>query len=150
MRSASVAMLAIILILAAVLAIPWKQRPVILPADTVADASALPFSESADSTPSPRDPRTIALLFGWRTSPAAVVPTTKEIVKPLEASFLTALGYVTKDDGVRYFLFKDQRNQQVFSLATGQSANGWTLTSADPDGFLLAFQGKDYILRPKK
>jgi hypothetical protein len=150
MRSVNVAMLAIILILAAVLAIPWKQRPVVLPADTVADASALPFSEAADSSSSLLDPRNIALLFGWRTSPAAVAPTTKESVKPLEASFLTALGYVTKDDGVRYYLFKDQRNQQVFSLATGQSANGWTLTSASPDGFLLAFQGKDYILGPKK
>lgn len=150
LRLASFAMLAVLFGLLAALLIPWKQRPVVLPEDTLSEAATLPPPETASASSSLLDPPRIASLFGWRSAPPSAVPPNSETAKPLEAPFLTALGYVTKDDGVRYYMFKDQRSQRVFSLSVGHGTDGWNLTSAGDDGFLLEFEGTAYIVRRKK
>lgn len=100
-------------------------------------------------------PREIAALFGWREKTGAgTIEKTAEVVAvkddPIEATGLKPMGFVSGQDGSRNYLFKESNTGKVLSLALGVESKGWKLLEVTPEGFLLEFQGKEYIIKQNK
>jgi hypothetical protein len=147
-RATSYLLVAAVVLLAALLVAPWPALPVREPVAAPARENVVAPAQQREGPILAVPPERIAALFGWRAPVARqsrpeVVPK----AEPAEASWITYVGYVLKEDGVRYYVFKDSRSGQVHTLSVGQSSSGWILKAVTPGGFVLEFQDAEYIIK---
>jgi hypothetical protein len=128
---------------------PERQRP------SARSASAPP---AAASSPLPAEPDAIVSLF-YREPPrktpappgipAETEPSAPEPVKPVEAPWLSYVGYFSGADGRPFFYVKDARSGRLIKIATGE-ASDWTLVEAAEDRIVVRNEGTVYTVPRKR
>jgi len=141
---------ALVLALAVLLVVPWRQRRSPGSAGGEEPVSPAVAVEPAGSGGQAASPTQVAALFGWREPRAALAAQTGALAPPVEeASWIQAIGYVVEQNAARSYIFKDTRTRTVFSLKAGSANKGWKLLEARERDFLLEFGGKPYIIKRK-
>jgi hypothetical protein len=139
-------LIAAILIAAVFFFIPWPEPPVYEPTATSVRQQTEELVGETEQPKLSAPPEEIASMFGWRKRiPREAKPLVSEEV-PAEAAWITFVGYILKDDGIRYYVFKDGRTETVHTLSAGVKSNGWTLVAVTEKGFLIEIQGTKYII----
>ncbi len=126
LKAVQIALAAGVLALAVVLALPVRQAPL---SPSTGSAGAVPAGggAQAEKRPAPADISTVLLLFGvtGQSRPQATpAPSPTPGAKaPVEAPWLTYIGYATQD-GIQYYMVKDTRSNKMIKVAAGVSASG--------------------------
>src|SRR5512142_768291 len=124
LKAVQIALAAGVLALAAVLAIPVRQAP-LSPSTGSAGAAPAGGGAQAQKRPAPADISTVLLLFGvtGQSRPQATpAPSPTPGAKaPVEAPWLTYIGYATQD-GIQYYMVKDTRSNKMIKVAAGGGA----------------------------
>ena len=141
---------ALVLALAVLLVVPWRQRRSPGSAGGEEPVSPAVAVEPAGSGGQAASPMQVAALFGWREPRAALAAQTGALAPPVEEAYwIQAIGYVVEQNAARSYIFKDTRTRTVFSLKAGSANKGWKLLEARERDFLLEFGGKPYIIKRK-
>ncbi len=144
-------LLLIIAVLAALLLLPRAKERLSFNYQPVPNYSMKNQDQEQKTQEQLAKPREIAVLFGWREKTGqGTIEKTVEVVAddPIEeATWLKPMGFVSGQDGARNYLFKESKTGKVLTLASGVESKGWKLLEVTPEGFLLEFQGKEYIIK---
>ena len=139
-------LIAAIVIVAVFVFIPWPMPPIYEPVATPVQEHTEELVGETEQPTLSVPPEKIASMFGWKQrEPRGAEPAASETV-PAEAAWITFVGYVLKDDGIRYYVFKDGRSETVHTLSVGVKSNGWTLIAVTEEGFLIEIQDTRYII----
>lgn len=132
MRSlVEVGLLAAILLMAALVLAPWKERPLPGAAASTPTAPSAAMGSQPDSQTVVSADLLVPLFLGApRTPPAPVVA-------PVDAAWLRYLGRSSADDGKSYVYVKDTRSGRVFQATRGEYLNGWMLIEENDASFVL-------------
>lgn len=86
----------------------------------------------------------IAYLFGWRQR----IIESKPVIEtpPDMAHWLKPMGFIVGKGDIREYMFKDNRNGQVISVALGGRSKGWKLFEISAERFLFEYEGKKYSI----
>ena len=133
----SVLALAVIVLLA-LLIVPWKQQPLPRPpaagsASSVAPPAALPAAAG------PASPESILPIFIGRPAASASAPAAKP---PVDAPWLLYLGHSSAPDGSVTWFVKDTRTGKVIRASKTEGADGWAVVE-EKDTSLLLKKGSD-------
>lgn len=145
-------LLLIIAVLAALLLLPRAKERLSFNYQPVPNYSMENQAREQKTQEQLAGPREIAARFGWREKTGeGTIEKTAEVVAvkddPIEATGLKPMGFVSGQDGARSYLFKESNTEKVLTLALGVESKGWKLLEVTPEGFLLEFQGKEYIIK---
>lgn len=143
------ALLAVVaLALLSALIIPWgDEAQKTAPGPAYVQVSADPASAQAQSNRVP--PQAIASLFVKRSPPrlAAPAPASAPVVrKPVEAPWLSYLGFYSGAPGKPFYLLKDTRAGRVIKVAEGSVSNGWSLVETGDKRMVVRNNDDIYIV----
>ena len=144
-----------ILVLLFIWIMPREKKEIDLREEAHREESADVTLHALDERERAVPPDKVAQLFGWKKrKPAAkpaVMPAVEEKVeeKIITAPWLRPLGYVIRQDGKKYYFFKDEKSSIVLQLSDDNSDNGWRLLEAKKEEFILEHEGEKYVVLPR-
>lgn len=86
----------------------------------------------------PVDQIAILGLFGVSQA-APAVPAPAAPKGPVDASWMSFIGYVTPTNGAPYYIFKDGRSNGVIKVTEGKSMDGWSVVEVANDHIVLRY-----------
>ncbi|MGO9409229.1 MAG: hypothetical protein ACLQCB_00610 [Spirochaetia bacterium] len=135
-------------LLAAVL-IPWgdeAQKSAPEPSNAQVSVS----TSNAHVQPNPASPVVILSMFVGRSSSRASAPAQAPAPvakKPVDAPWLSYLGFYSGVPGKPYYLFKDTRAGRVIKVADGVVTDGWSLVETGDKRVVVRNNDDIYIVR---
>ncbi len=141
--------------LLAALVVPWRQTPFpVRPAGPRPETPSLPAQTRL--SPARAEPEAVLALFVPKgpprlarpPSPAEVKPPPVPEKKPVDAPWLSYLGYTSAAQGKPTYYFKDTRSGRLIKVTPGESSGGWSLLEVKDNRMIL--QNKDEIFAVNK
>jgi hypothetical protein len=152
LRGAQVLLAAGAVCLLAALIIPWKEPKAALP-QTPTSAAPEASPSIAQEKSERAAPQTIVALFVKRAPAAPMIATrgapAPEVKKPVDAPWLSYLGFYTGAPGKPYYLLKDTRSGRVIQLPQAGVFNGWSLVEVS-DKRLVVRNADDVFIVNKR
>jgi hypothetical protein len=136
--------------LLAALVVPWRESP--LPPRPNLPRGAAPSLPAAPAlSPVRAEPDAVLALFVPPSPPRPARP--QGVVeqkpppmpekKPVDAPWLSYLGYTSAAEGKATYYFKDTRSGRVIKVTDGESVGGWSLLGVKDNRMIL--QNKDDV-----
>jgi hypothetical protein len=125
-------LIGICVILVILLFLPANTRlPEIKPSQTGSDGTELPSTAQILHSSKDIDPGDAAEMFGWIRPTATPTPIPTGIPTAVPAPTCVPAGYLKfittyKDDsGVKWYIFRDLRNNSTIQITEGKTVDGW-------------------------
>jgi len=89
------------------------------------------------------DPKNIAFIFGWKDQRKIEKNNSVKIIFK-EVDWIKPIGYIVKSNGEKYYIFKNLRENTVFSLSIGDKKGILHLLDEDDEKYIIEIDGKKY------
>jgi hypothetical protein len=99
-------------------------------------------------------PQAIVAIFVRRSSPVeglTVAPNAHvpEVKKPVDAPWLSYIGFYSGAPGKPYYLFKDTRAGRVIQVSQTGVSNGWSLVEVSDKRLIVQYKDDVYIVNKR-
>jgi len=137
-------LLFIVIVSAILFIVPWQSKHITLASERGVEKQVESRVSNTAIQKKIASAEEIAYLFGWRKR----IIESKPVIEatPVEAQWLTPMGYVVGKGNMKEYMFKDSRSGKVISVALHGRSRGWKLLEISAERFLFEYEGKRYSI----
>ncbi len=136
------------LTLLAVLLVPWREAPFEpMKGNAGAAAAAVPIPEGGKAARAA--PEAVLSLFVGRAPASQGHAQVAPEKKPVDAPWLSYLGYYSKAEGKPYYWFKDTRTGRVIKVSKGETSGEWALLEISGNRMVLRYNNELYAVNKR-